>query len=122
MALPARKPSSPPANGAAEFLFSSGILYADKDEYVEKELVLTINAIEFQKKAGFEQSDRWAVTVTIDDGRPDEIITLPSNEQRDAELQDAAAHIAEHGPICNVQLVKSGKAFYFRNVAASAHR
>src|SRR5690349_13170854 len=96
------------------FSFSSGVLYADKDEYIGKGLVFTINAIEFQEKAGFEQTDRWAVMVTVDDGRPDEIITLQSNERRDAELRAAADHIAKHGPIPNTQLVKSGKAYYFR--------
>ena len=66
--------------------FSSGPLYADNDEYLAKRLIFTINAIEFQEKAGFENSDRWAVYVPADDGRPDEIITLSSNDKRDAEL------------------------------------
>ncbi len=102
---------------AAEFSFSSGAVYADKDEYIAKNLVVTINAIEFQPKGGFEGADRWAVTVSPDDGRPDEIITLQSNEGRDAELRAAAEHVAKHGPIYNVKLVKSGRAYYFRNAA-----
>ena len=102
------------SHGSTEFSFSTGALYADKDEYVSKKLVFTINAIEFQEKRGFEGADRWAVDVSVADGRPDEIITLQSNEERDAELQSAAAHIENHGPISNTTLVKSGKAYYFR--------
>ena len=98
----------------AGFSFSRIPLYSEKDELIAKKLIFTIKSIEFQEKAGFEQTDRWAVTVSVDDGRPDEIITLQSNEKRDAELQTAAAHIAKHGPIHNTQLVKSGKAYYFR--------
>jgi hypothetical protein len=102
-------------NRRAEFSFSSGPLYADKDEIVAKGIILTINAIEYQEKAGFEDSDRWAVTVSPGDGRPDEVITLQSNDKRDAELAAAAAHVEDHGPIRNVRLFKSGKAYYFRN-------
>ena len=101
---------------ATDFSFSSGALYADKDEYVAKGLIFTINAVEFQEEAGFELADRWAVTVAADDGRPDEIITLQSNEKRDAELETASTHIAKQGPIPNTKLVKSGRAYYFRKV------
>src|ERR1700735_1434360 len=103
------------ARAAARFSFSTAPLFADKDEYITKRLVFTINAIDFQEKAGFEQTDRWALTVTVDDGRPDELITLPSNEARDAELRSAAESIAQDGPIHNARLVKSGKAYYLRN-------
>lgn len=102
------------SNGPAEFSFSTGALYADKDEIVSKKLVFTIKAIEFQENRGFEGAHRWAITVSFDDGRLDEIITLQSNDERDAELQSAAAHIEDHGPIGNTMLVKSGKAYYFR--------
>jgi hypothetical protein len=97
----------------AEFSFSSGALYAEKDEYIAKDLIFTIKAVAFQPQAGYEGADRWAVTVELDD-RPDEIITLQSNENRDAELKAAAEHISKHGPIRNTKLVKSGKAYYFR--------
>ncbi|MFY9663352.1 MAG: hypothetical protein WAL67_06815 [Candidatus Cybelea sp.] len=100
-----------------EFSFSSGPFYAEKDEYLAKGLIFTINAIEFQEKAGIDNSDRWAVLVSVGDGRPDELITLPSNDKRDAELVAAAAHIEDRGPIRNCKLVKSGKAYYFRNAA-----
>ena len=99
------------------FSFSSGALYADKDEYIAKKLVFTIKAIEFEEHGGFEGAPRWTITVSVDDGRPDDLITLQSNERRDAELQAAADHIAKHAPIRSAQLVKSGKAYYFRNVA-----
>ena len=105
-------------NGSAEFSFSTGALYADKDEYISKKLVFTIKGVEFQENRGFEGANRWAVTVAVDDGRPDEIITLQSNEERDAELQSAAAYIENHGPIRNTTLVKSGKAYYFRKTDA----
>jgi hypothetical protein len=104
-------------NDTTEFSFSSGALYADKDEYIAKNLVFTIKAIEYQKGAGYEGADRWTVMICPKDGRPDEIITLQSNEPRDAELQAAAAHIEKHGPIANTKLVKSGKAYYFRKAA-----
>jgi hypothetical protein len=101
---------------AAEFSFSKGPFYADKDEYIAKGLIFIIKSIERQPGAGYEGTDRWAITVTVDDGRPDEIITLQCNEKRDAELEAAAAHIRTHGPIQNAQLVKAGKAYYLRNV------
>ena len=63
------------SGNAADFSFSSGPLYAEKDEYLAKRLIFTINTFEFQEKAGVEQSDRWAVTVSPDDGRSDEVIT-----------------------------------------------
>jgi hypothetical protein len=113
--------SAQPEHGGPEFSFSAGVLYADKDEYLAKGLVFTIKSIEFQEAGGFEDTDRWAITVSVDDGRPDEIITLQSNEARDAELKAAAGHIAKCGPIRNTQLVKPGKAFYFRKVVETKH-
>ncbi len=100
-----------------EFSFSSGAEYADKDEYVTKRLVFAITVIEFQEGAGYEGADRWSITVSPEDGQPDEIIELQSNDKRDAQLRAAAEHIAKHGPIVNTRLVKSGKAYYFRKAA-----
>lgn len=111
------KRTSTSSHDATEFSFSSGALYADKDEYIAKNLTFTIKAIEYQKGTGFEGADRWSVIVCPNDGRPDEIITLQANEKRDAELQAAADHIEKHGPIGNTKLVKSGKAYYFRKAA-----
>jgi hypothetical protein len=106
------------SNGSTEFSFSSVALYADKDEYLAKNLIFTIKGVEYQEGAGFEAgSDRWAVTVAPNDGRPDEIITLQSNEKRDELLHAAHEHITKHGPIQNVRLTRSGKAFYFDTVA-----
>jgi hypothetical protein len=98
------------------FSFSSAPLYADKDEYVAKKLAFTIKSIEFQKGAGFEGADRFAITVSVNDGRPDEIITLQANEKRDQQLQGAKAHLEAHGSIHNVQLVKRGKTFYLNSI------
>ncbi len=97
------------------FSFFSGALWADKDEYVAKNLVFTIGKIVFEKGGGFEGADRWAIYVQADDGRSEEIITLQSNEKRAAELVAAAAHIERLGPIPNVKLVKARKAYYFRS-------
>lgn len=108
---------SPTSHDEVEFSFSSGgATYAVLDEYVSNGLVFTIQSLAFEPKAGFEGGDRWAATVSPDDGRPDEIITLQSNPKRDAELKNAAAHIEKHGPIPNSKLVKSGRAYYFRKV------
>jgi hypothetical protein len=120
-AQPARAERASTSHDSTEFSFSSVPLYAEKDEYLAKTLIFTIKEIEFQENAGFEEgTDRWAVTVSPNDGRPDEIITLQANEKRDAELEAAAAHIKEHGPIPNHKLVKSGKAYYFRKAVETA--
>jgi hypothetical protein len=106
--------SAQPPHDGPEFSFSTGLLYADKDEYLAKGLVFTIKSIEYQKGAGFDNRDRWSATISLADGRPDEIITLQANDKRDAELRAAATHIEKHGPIGSTKLVKSGKAYYFR--------
>jgi hypothetical protein len=105
------------SNGSTEFTFSSVGLYADKDEYLAKNLIFRMKGVKYEEGAGFEGSDRWAVTAAPNDGRPDEIITLQSNEKRDEQLYAAQEHIAKHGPIQNVRLTRSGKAFYFDTVA-----
>jgi hypothetical protein len=99
-----------------DFSFSTVPLYADKDEYVSKKLVFTIKSIDYEEHGGFEGAPRWSITVTVDDGRPDEIITLQANEKRDQQLQAARAHLEARGPIQNVQLVKRGKTFYFNTI------
>ncbi len=101
---------------AADFSFSTVPLYADKDEYVAKKLVFTIKSIEYEEHGGFEGAPRWSTIVSVNDGRPDEIITLQANEKRDQLLQGAKAHLEAHGPIHNVQLVKRGKTFYFNTI------
>jgi len=111
------KRDSTPSHDADEFSFSGIALFAEKDEYLEKGLIFTIKAIEYQETAGFEGAPRWAITVAPSDGRPDEIITLQANEKRDQQLQAAEKHIAARGPIHNVRLAKRGKAFYFDTVA-----
>jgi len=108
---PRRQSSS---NGAA-FTFSSAIPYADKDELLEKDLPFTVKAIEFQPEKGFENQDRWAITIEPDDGRGEELLTFGSNEKRDALLKSAQAFIKQRGPIHDVRLRKSGKAYYLHN-------
>lgn len=116
----ARSQRASASHESAEFSFSSASMYADKDEYLAKNVIFTIKVIEFEESAGYEGTDRWAISVAPDDGRPDEIITLQANDKRDAELQAAADHITKHGPIANTKLVKSGKAYYFRKATESA--
>ena len=97
----------------AGFSFSTIPLFAEKEEYVNKKLTFTIKSIEFEEHGGFEGAPRWSITVSVNDGRPDEIIALQANDKRDQQLQAAKAHLEASGPIPNVQLVKRGKAFYF---------
>ena len=69
-----------------EFSFSSGTLYSDKDELITKNLVFTITKIVFEKNAGYEPgSHRWVIQISFGDNRPDEIITMQSNEGRTSE-------------------------------------
>ena len=102
---------------ATGFSFSTVPCYAEKDEFLAKKLVFTIKSIEYEEHGGFEGAPRWSITVTVDDGRPDEIITLQANEKRDEQLQAAKAYLDANGPIHNVQLAKHGKAFYFNTTA-----
>ena len=102
---------------ATGFSFSTVPLFAEKDEFLAKKLVFTIKSIEYEEHGGFEGAPRWSITVTVDDGRPDEIITLQANEKRDQQMQAAKAHLEAHGPIHNVQLAKRGRAFYFNTIA-----
>jgi len=99
-----------------DFSFSTVPLYADKDEFLAKKLVFTIKSIEYEEHGGFEGAPRWSITVTVDDGRQDEIVTLQANEKRDQQLQAAKSYLEAHGPIHNVQLVKRGRSFYFNTI------
>jgi hypothetical protein len=114
---PQKQNSAEPA--ADEFSFDSvGSPFADKSEYIEKKLTFRILAIEREEGRGFDDGDRWAVTVEPNDGRGAEIITLGCNEQRDAKMIAAQQNLAARGPIPNVRLKKSGKAYYFDNSGA----
>lgn len=99
----------------SQFTFGSGTIYADKSEYIEKDLVFTIVSIQHEAGRGFDGDDRWAVSVVPADGRIAEIITFSCNAKRDEQLQAAKAHIKEHGPIKDVRLRKSGNAYYLEN-------
>ena len=101
--------------GTADFSFAwDALRYAKKDQYVANDLAFAINALEFQPGRGYQGTDRWAAFVSPSDGRPDEIITLPTNEKRNAQLQAAKAQIKTRGPIPNLRLVKVDGTFYFR--------
>lgn len=99
----------------SEFIFSTGTAYADKAEYIEKNLIFKITAIEREAGRGFDGEDRWSLSVEPTDGRGPEIITFSCNEKRDRQLQAAKTHIEQHGPIANVRLHKSGNAYYLEN-------
>ncbi len=102
------------------FVFSGSIPYAEKSEYVEKNLIFAIISIEFEAGRGFEGEDRWAATVEPTDDRGQEIITFTCNDKRDEQLKTAQAYIKQHGSIQGVSLIKSGKAYVFRNASAAA--
>lgn len=103
------------AQGAAAFAFSfNGARYANKNELVAGNVTFTIAAVEFDASGGFTGESRWKVTVRRDDTGAFEIVTLPSNPKRDAQMQAAAKHIEAKDAIASVRLAKSGKAFYFR--------
>jgi hypothetical protein len=98
-----------------DFSFASDApRYAKKNEYVANNLSFTITAVEFEPKRGFGGADRWAIQVAPDDKRAPEIITLPTNEKRNAQLQAAKVRVETKGPIPNVRLVKANGTFYFR--------
>jgi hypothetical protein len=97
------------------FSFSSAVpRYANKVSYVQQNVTFAIAAVELDPGGGFVGDNRWKVTVLRDDTQAFEIITLPCNEKRDAQMQAAQAHIAASRPITSVRLVKHGNAYYFR--------
>jgi hypothetical protein len=113
------KSTSHSANdSAAGFSFSNVGSFADKAEYVEKDLVFSVHSVEFQAGRGFEGADRWAVIAEFED-RTDEVLTFSCNEKRDEQLSRAQAHIEAHGPIPNVRLKRIAKAYYLETVAAA---
>ena len=103
------------AQEPTEFSFSSdGARYAKKDEYIAGDVTFTIAAVDFDPKGSFTGEARWKVTVARDDTGAFEIITLPSNDKRDAQMRAAKNHITAKGAIASVRLAKHGSAFYFR--------
>lgn len=109
------KPERARAEAEEEFSFSNAVPYADKSEYISKELTFSVVAIEFEPERGYEGADRWAVTVESEDGRGREIVTFGSNEKRDEQMRKAQAYLARHGSIRGVHLRKSGNAYYLDN-------
>jgi hypothetical protein len=100
---------------SADFSFSTGAVpYADKAAYVANQVVFNLTALEYQAKRGYNGVDRWAATVMLQDGKTVEVITLPTNDKRNAQLEAAKNYIDANGSIPNLQLAKAGSAFYFR--------
>ena len=89
--------------------------FANKDEYITGNVTFAIHAADLDVGGGFAPGEnRWKIAVVRDDNGVREIITLPSNANRDAQLRAAAEHIAANGPIPNLRLVKHKNALYFR--------
>ena len=100
----------------AAFSFSSGAArYAKKDDLAAANVAFAIIGVEVDPGGGYTGENRWKVTVIRDDNGESEIITLPTNGKRDAQLKAARDHIAASGPISGVKLVKRGSAYYFRS-------
>jgi hypothetical protein len=97
------------------FSFGEGTDYADKSEYTTKALVFSITDVTFEREAGFEGADRWSVTIHAQDGREPQLMTFGTNPKRNDLMEALMAHIAAHGPV-DATLVKSGNAYYFKNV------
>jgi hypothetical protein len=109
---------SAPKDPVANFVFSGGAPYADKSEYISKDLAFTVAAITFEPGRGFDGQDRWALTVEPEDNRGQEILTFGCNDKRDDQLKVAQEHISRHGPIVGVRLKRSGKAYYLAKGSA----
>jgi hypothetical protein len=100
---------------SADFSFSTGaVCYADKAAYVANQIVFDLIALEYQAKRGYNGVDRWTATAMLHDKKTIELITLPTNDKRNAQLEAAKQHIEANGPIANLRLAKAGSAFYFR--------
>ncbi len=104
---------------AHNFVFQSGLPYADKDEYTAKALVFDIKAISFEPNGGFEGQDRWVLRVLCHDGRGEQLLSLGSNAKRDEQLHNAKAFIEKKGPIKNSRLKLAGKAYFLENSQTS---
>ena len=95
-----------------KFSFGSGNAYLDNAELASKGLRFDILEIKFDPGRGYQNQDRWLITVKFPEGAP-ELLSLGSNPGRDQQLRDAQAYLARGGKITNVRLRQSGKAFYF---------
>jgi hypothetical protein len=95
-----------------KFSFGTGRTYLDNAEIASKGLRFDILEIKFDPGQGYQNQDRWLITVKFPEGEP-ELLSLGSNPGRDQQLRDAQAYLARGGKITNVRLRESGKAFYF---------
>ena len=97
------------------FLFPPALLVTRKRTTSQlRSVAFAIISVDVDPGGGFTGENRWKVTVVRDDNGESEIITLPTNEKRDAQLKAAKEHITASGPISGVKLVKRGNAYYFR--------
>jgi hypothetical protein len=95
-----------------KFSFGSGNAYLDNAELASKGLRFDILEIKFDPGKGYQNQDRWLVTIKFPEGEPG-LLSLGSNPGRDQQLRDAQAYLARGGKIENVRLRQSGKAYYF---------
>lgn len=95
-----------------KFSFGSGHTFLDNAELASKGLRFDILEIKFDPGRGYQNQDRWLITIKFPEGEP-ELLGLGSNPGRDQQLRDAQAYLARGGKIENVRLRQSGKAYYF---------
>jgi len=95
-----------------KFSFGSGNAYLDNAELASKGLRFDILEIKFDPGQGYQNQDRWLVTIKFPEGEPG-LLSLGSNPGRDQQLRDAQAYLARGGKITNVRLRQHGKAYYF---------
>lgn len=94
-----------------KFSFGSGNAYLDNAELASKGLRFDILEIKFDPGQGYQNQDRWLISIKFPEGEPG-LLSLGSNPGRDQQLRDAQAYLARGGKITNVRLRQHGKAFY----------
>jgi hypothetical protein len=107
-----RRGKSTVSEPAEKFSFGSGHQYLDNAELASEGLHFDILEIKFDPGRGYQNQDRWLITIKFPEGEP-ELLSLGSNPGRDQQLREAQAHLARGGKITNVRLRQSGKAYYF---------
>jgi hypothetical protein len=95
-----------------KFSFGSGHQYLDNADLASKGLRFDVLEIKFDPGQGYQNQDRWLVTIKFPGGEPG-LLSLGSNPGRDRQLRDAQAFLARGDKITNVRLRQHGKAYYF---------
>jgi hypothetical protein len=124
-----------------KFSFGSGNAYLDNAELASKGLRFDILEIKFDPGQGYQNQDRWLISIKFPEGEPGllslgsnpgrgfdgkdrwalsvkaagrdcAILTLGCNPKRDEELAAAQAHLDRGGTIANKRLRRSGNAYY----------